>query len=164
MRIRPVTDTNEFGEYARVLRNSFATVAAALGLTPENAPTNAAFIDANRLRESFDKGAIFFCAIEDNRMIGTVAVEKSGDCEGLYYIERLAVLPEYRHMGYGTLLMDHACAEIVRRGGNRVSIGIINENDVLKKWYSGYGFTETGIKRFEHLPFTVCFMEKIPGN
>lgn len=41
-----------------------------------------------------------------------------------------------------------------------LSIGIINENKVLKQWYSSFGFNETGFKKFPHLPFTVCFMEK----
>jgi ribosomal protein S18 acetylase RimI-like enzyme len=160
MTIRPVTDVNEFEECAIVMRNSFATVAASFGLTPKNAPTNAAFTNAVRLRESFEKGTAFFCIFEGDHMIGTIAVEKSKDHDDLFYIERLAVLPEYRHKGYGALLMDHACAEIIHRGGTRVSIGIINENEILKKWYSEYGFVETGTKRFEHLPFTVCFMEK----
>lgn len=34
---------------------------------------------------------------------------------------------------------------------------------VLKGWYLAYGFTETGAKRFERLPFAVCFAEKSAG-
>jgi len=58
------------------------------------------------------------------------------------------------------MLMDFACEKISERNGKLISIGIINENSVLKNWYIKYGFIEKGLKRFDHLPFEVCFMEK----
>jgi len=36
---------------------------------------------------------------------------------------------------------------------------MINESTILKNWYKKLGFRETGTKNFEHLPFTVCFMD-----
>ncbi len=42
--------------------------------------------------------------------------------------------------------------------GKYISIGIMDENTGLKKWYLDYGFKEKGTKEFDHLPFTVCFM------
>jgi len=47
--------------------------------------------------------------------------------------------------------------------GEKLSIGIINEHAVLKKWYETKGFKETSVMKFEQLPFTVCFMEKPLG-
>jgi hypothetical protein len=44
--------------------------------------------------------------------------------------------------------------------GKKASIGIINENVRLKKWYIKHGFCEKALQRFDHLPFTVCFLEK----
>ena len=75
-------------------------------------------------------------------------------------MERLAVLPSYRHRGIGRALMDFAFEAVKKHGGKKVSIGIINENRVLKNWYMEYGFVETGTRVFRHLPFEVCFMEK----
>lgn len=43
--------------------------------------------------------------------------------------------------------------------GETICIGIIEENAVLKEWYKQLGFKHIGIKKFEHLPFTVGFME-----
>jgi hypothetical protein len=37
--------------------------------------------------------------------------------------------------------------------------GIVEDDTVLKNWYTANGFTHTGTKRFGHLPFTVGFME-----
>ena len=42
---------------------------------------------------------------------------------------------------------------------NKITIGIIEENTVLKKWYEESGFVSTGTKASPHLPFTVGFME-----
>jgi hypothetical protein len=39
--------------------------------------------------------------------------------------------------------------------GKVVSIGIINDNEMLKDCYRKYGFEETGLRKFEHLSFTV---------
>jgi ribosomal protein S18 acetylase RimI-like enzyme len=57
--------------------------------------------------------------------------------------------------------MDFAIERIKAFGGKRVSIGLIDSNTCLKEWYRRQGFEETGIKSFEHLPFNVCFMDKM---
>ncbi len=93
-------------------------------------------------------------------MIGCVAIEPSKNKDKSYYIERLAVVPEKRHHGYGGSLLSYAIDKINENGGSTISIGIINENKVLKEWYKNYGFKETECKRFGHLPFEVCFMSK----
>jgi len=75
-------------------------------------------------------------------------------------MEKLAILPEYRHKGFGKKLVDFVFDYVRRENGAKVSIGFINENSVLKGWYKDYGFVETNVKQFEHLPFLVCFMER----
>lgn len=147
-----------FDECAKVIRDSFITVAHDFGLTRENAPTNPAFLEADALNKMYEKNIKMFAVCKNDVQIGFVAVEKADDT--LYYMEKLAVLPEYRHKGCGKMIMDFVTSFVKDRGGKRVSIGIINENTVLKNWYMSYGFRETGTKAFPHLPFTVCFMEK----
>lgn len=88
---------------------------------------------------------------------GFVAIARQ--CESIYEMKKLAVLPCYQHHGYGKALMDFTRAYIKSQNGEKVTIGMINENIILKKWYSAYGFLEKGTKIFSHLPFTVCFME-----
>lgn len=156
--IREITNDIGLKESAKVIRNSFITIASDFGLNKENCPSNPAFISLTNLRELREKGVRMFGLFCDNRQVGFVAVEKASDI--VYYMEKLAVLPEYRHRGFGKQLMDFVFAYVRREGGKKVSIGIINENTVLKNWYRDYGFVETGTRRFEHLPFLVCFMEK----
>jgi Acetyltransferases len=148
-----------FDECAEVIRNSFITVANELKLTRENAPTNPAFIENNALNIMYEKKIDMFAVTDENDgCIGFVALEKAED--GAFYMERLAILPAYRHRGYGKMVLDFAVSYVREKRGKKISIGIINENEVLKNWYMSYGFMETGTKVFQHLPFTVCFMEK----
>jgi len=144
-------------ECVRVIRDSFRTVADEFGLTKESAPTNAAFIELDSLEALHQKGTRFFGGFFDDRLVGFVAIRKAKD--DLYYMEKLAVLPGFRHRGYGRKLVEHAIKAVKEVGGARISIGIINENTVLKEWYKGIGFVETGIRQYPHLPFKVCYME-----
>ena len=74
------------------------------------------------------------------------------------YLERLAVLPEYRGQGYGTRLARHAMASAQKKGAARMSIGIVAAQTELKQWYDRLGFKEGETKGFDHLPFMVTFM------
>jgi len=141
-----------------VIRDSFITVANDFNITRENAPTNAAFIEMKNLEAMKQKGVDMYGAYIDESLIGFVAIEKSN--EDLYFMEKLAVLPLYRHNGYGSRLIDFVVETVKEAGGKKISIGIINENNVLKDWYMKNGFSETGIKKFPHLPFSVCFLER----
>ncbi len=145
-------------ECAEIIRDSFITVANDLMLTKENAPTNPAFIDTAALRKMYDKQLDMFAVTEENVTVGFVAIEKAAD--DTFYMEKLAVLPAFRHKGYGRAIMDFVFERVRSSGGKRVSIGIINENEVLKNWYTNYGFVDTEIKVFKHLPFTVCLMAR----
>lgn len=157
--IKPVND--DLDKWVELLRASFITVADEFGITRENAPTNPAFADTDSLLRMIKKGVSLFGAYFDSRRAGFVALEKAEN--GCWYMERLAVLPEYRHKGIGRKLIDFSCETVKERGGDKISIGIINDNKVLKNWYTEYGFTQTGTKVFKHLPFEVCFMEKPVG-
>ena len=71
----------------------------------------------------------------------------------------VAILSEYRHFGYGKALLDFCKDKIKELGGSKITIGIVEENTVLKDWYAANEFIHTGTKQFEHLPFTVGYME-----
>ncbi len=156
--IKEITNIAELEAGALVIRNSFQTVANEFGLTKNNSPTHPAFITVDRLQEAKDKGVVFFGFFDGNKQIGLVALEKS--TEDVYFLERLSVLPNYRHHGYGKKLLDYGFNYVSAKGGKVIKIALINKHAVLKKWYLDYGFIETGTKQFPHLLFTVCFMEK----
>lgn len=74
-------------------------------------------------------------------------------------MNNLSILPEFRHKGYGKELLDICKNKVKELGGNKITIGIIEENTRLKEWYTAYGYIHTDTSKFELLPFTVGFME-----
>jgi len=74
-------------------------------------------------------------------------------------MHNLAVIPELRHKGYGKQLLNFCITKVKEAGGVKIAISITEKNTVLKNWYAEYGFVHTGTKTFEHLPFTVGYME-----
>ena len=161
--IREIGEEAELMVSVAVIREAFATVARDFNLTAANAPTNPAFIQRDGLKALQEKGLHLFGCFVKGRQVGFIAIEKAPGTHDpeLYYLEKVAVLPEQRHHGIGTKLLDFGCAFVRARGGRKISIALINENEILKQWYRAYGFRETGLKHFEHLSFTVCFMEKL---
>ncbi|HNX59241.1 MAG TPA: GNAT family N-acetyltransferase [Spirochaetota bacterium] len=158
--IRELKTDEELNGAVDVMRRAFATVAEEFNFTEENAPTNAAFMTFDRLRESSSRGVRLFGVFTDGKLAGTVALERSPDNGEVFYLERLAVVPEQRHLKLGRALLDFAFNMARDEGGKKISIGTIDENSRLKKWYLDYGFVEVCVRRYEHLPFSVCFMEK----
>ena len=156
--IREITREADLRNSVNVIRNAFETVAAEFKLTPENCPTSPAFVTTEQLRALRDKGVKPFGLFHDDVQLGFVAVERADGA--VYYLEKLAVLPGYRHRGYGKKLIAFVCNYVKKNKCEKISLGMINESTILKDWYKKLGFQETGTKKFEHLPFTVCFMEK----
>lgn len=157
--IKEIKSEKDLIECTEVIQKSFKTVADEFNLNISNAPTHPSNITLTALKESVGKGITCYGLYRNNKVIGCISIEKSPDINK-YYIEKLSVLPDKRNNGYGKMLMDFACDKIREKGGKIISIGIINENAILRNWYKKYGFNEKGLKRFAHLPFEVCFMEK----
>ncbi|MCL2163674.1 MAG: GNAT family N-acetyltransferase [Oscillospiraceae bacterium] len=149
-------DTSDLPLAVEVIRESFATVAKDLGLTEQNCPKFVGFITTTeRLLTHQSWGWRIYGLYENERLVGYVSISKEKE----YEIHNLAVLPEFRHKGYGKKLLDFCVERIVGSGGDKVIISITEENTVLRNWYVAYGFVHTGTKRFDHLPFTVGYME-----
>jgi ribosomal protein S18 acetylase RimI-like enzyme len=142
---------------ALVIRNSFRTVAKEFNLTRTNCPTHPSFVTIRQLTELKKKGLNFFGGFLGKTQVGFVALEKVD--EALYYMEKLAVLPDYRHQGYGRKLVEFAVDCVGSHNGKKISIGTIDEHTILKDWYTKLGFKEVSTRKFNHLPFTVCYME-----
>jgi len=140
-----------------VIRDSFQTVAIEFGLNGLNCPTHPSLMTLDKLLE-LEKKARMFGLFLNNVQVGFVAVEKADGT--LCYMDKLAVIPEHRHKGYGRKLVEFVLDYVKKNRGEKVSLGMIDESAVLKNWYRQLGFEVTRTKNFEHLPFTVCFMEK----
>ena len=159
-------EPSEFSLAAAVIRTSFITVADDLGLTEQNCPKYVGYVTtAERLQTQFDWGWWIYGLYEAEQLIGYVSVSKvppendTMDTDEAYEIHNLAVLPEYRHKGYGMQLLEFCVTKVREFGGKKINISIVEENTILKNWYDEYGFIHTGTKKYEHLPFTSGYME-----
>ena len=140
-----------------IIRSSFITVAEEFGLTENNCPSHTAFMTFDKLERPFNDGRPMFLFYRDDIPVGYFSLAKCSDEE--WELNNLAVLPGYRHLGIGKTMVDYAVSMVKSYGGNKISIGIIEENTKLKDWYLKLGFNHILTRKFEHLPFTVGFME-----
>ena len=157
-------------EAVEVIRTSFATVARDLGLTEQNCPKYVGYVTSTeRLTTQHSWGWRMYGLYDIDKLIGYVSVSEvmqtsdSSEAGKVFEIHNLAVLPEYRHNSHGKRLLDFCVDKIAELGGTKVIISIIEENTVLKNWYTAYGFVHTGTKKYEHLPFTSGYMELMIG-
>lgn len=148
---------HDLPECIDVIRRSFSTVVDEFGLTEENCYTHPAFMKMERFAYEFGLGKLMFKLVDNSQIIGFVQLADNRN--GTFELERLAVIPEFRHLGYGKALIEHAVKTAVSLGATTIHAGITDENTVLKKWYLSNGFTFIETKKFEHLPFTVGYIE-----
>ena len=155
--IKQVENKEQLNICLDIIRSSFITVAEEFCLTKNNCPSHTAFITIDKLKKQFADGRPMFLFYQGDIPVGYFSLAKCSDEE--WELNNLAVLPEYRHLGIGKTIVDYAVAMVKSCGGNKISIGIIEENTKLKNWYLNLGFKHILTRRFEHLPFTVGFME-----
>lgn len=145
-----------------VINQSFQTVAFEFGLTIENCPTNGAFIKADRLMQEYKKGNLMYGYYEDDKLIGFAEITHMKDTQ--YSLDKLSVLPDYRHKGIGEKLVYHGASLVSQLGGKNIIIGIIDEDIRLKNWFLKLGFGVIETRQTKHLPFTVGIMNMKLSN
>lgn len=153
-----ITGYEQLSVCLEIIQKSFWTVAVDFGITRENCPSHTAFITLGKLKSQFDENRLMFIMRYDEKPVGYFSLCKSGESNTVFELNNLSVLPEYRHMGFGGMMIDKAKKTVKNLGGEKINIGIIEENERLKNWYKKKGFVHMGTKKFPHLPFTTGFM------
>ncbi|MGD0276968.1 MAG: GNAT family N-acetyltransferase [Syntrophales bacterium] len=154
-KIRTCTQ-EDIGVLVETMRRSFQDIAERFGLTQENAPNHPSNCTAEWIKKDMDRGVTYFIIENGDFVCGCVAIKRANP--GVCYLERLAVLPDQRHQGFGETLVNHVISKAKLLGVRNVNIGIIAEHTELKIWYRGIGFVEGESKAYTHLPFRVTFM------
>ena len=143
-----------------IIRKSFKTVADDFGFTMENAPRFTAFATTEeRLYwQMANEPRLMFVYEKDGIMCGyySLLMQDNNECE----LNNLAVLPEYRHLGIGKQLLEHAYKTAADHGCRLINIGIVEENQRLRKWYEQNGAVHTGTRKFDFFPFTCGYLVK----
>ncbi len=149
---------SEYETASEVIRKSFATAAKEFNLTEQNCPTHGSFIKLSRLLYESKNGSLFFAYYHEGNIIGTLELTDRGN--GLWFLGKLSVLPEYRRNGYGKSLLDFADNYVKEKKGIAIFLSIINENLRLREWYEKSGYNYIGFEKFESLPFVSGYMKK----
>jgi N-acetylglutamate synthase-like GNAT family acetyltransferase len=139
-----------------IIRNSFRDVAERFNLTPENSPTHPSNCTEEWINRELDKGITYYILENNGKPCGCVALELARP--KVCYLERLAVLPQFRRKGFGGALVRHVLEEAHKKEALRVEIGIIAKHTELREWYEKLGFSVKETVHFNHLPFDVTFM------
>ena len=152
-------EEKDYREAVAVIKESFMTVADEFGITEENAPRYVAFAtDEEKLRSWRDEQhRPMFGFFKDDKMVGYYNLCITGDeCE----LGSLSVLPEYRHGKIGKQLLDDAISRAKSLGCKTMKLSIVEENQLLRKWYEDQGFIHEGTEKFDFFPFTCGYMKK----
>jgi len=153
-------DEQDIAECVRVIKDSFATVANEFGFTVENAPRFTAFATTeDRLKWHLLGEHRPMYAFYDNEVIVgyySLLLQDNQKCE----LNNLCVIPTYRHQGIGEELLKHAFKTAQELNCNKINIGIVEENQVLRKWYESFDFVHIGTQKFDFFPFTCGYMVK----
>lgn len=151
---------SQIDECVCVIRDSFLTVANELGFTEQNAPRFTAFATTSeRLNRQLNhENRPMFAYYDGDKIVGYYSLLKkdNNECE----LNNLCTLPSYRHRGIGESLLNHSFETAKEMGCVKMSIGIVEENTVLRKWYEAFGFVHTGTQKFDFFPFTCGYMER----
>ena len=95
---------------------------------------------------------------EDGRIVGyySLLIMDNNECE----LNNLAVLPDFRHKGIGKKLLEHSFDMARDMGCRKMLIGIVEENQPLRKWYEENGAVHLGTRKFDFFPFTCGYLTK----
>lgn len=151
---------HDIAECVKVIRESFTTIADEFGFTVENAPRFTAFATTeDRLKyHLLEEHRPMYAFYDNGKIVGyySLLLQDNNECE----LNNLCVLPAYRHRGIGEELLKHSFETAEGLNCNKINIGIVEENNVLRKWYESFGFVHTGTQKFDFFPFTCGYMEK----
>ncbi|MRI32502.1 GNAT family N-acetyltransferase [Endozoicomonas sp. OPT23] len=144
-------------ELASIISISNTDVAKLFSITKENNPKHPSFYTRDWVLSDMERGEQYFLFLKNGIAIGCVAVEFPNS--EVSYLNRLSVLPKHRSNGVGENLVNYVYEYSRANHAKRISIGIIADHDVLKKWYVKLGFKEGETRVFDHLPFNVTYLQ-----
>lgn len=99
--------------------------------------------DVANVEEHYMNNGCFWCLIADNDVIGTIAIRKIDDTNGIAELKRMFVLPEFQGNGYGRLLLEHAVKSAREQKYRKICLDTRKQFSVAQHLYRSVGFRET---------------------
>lgn len=146
-------------ECLQVIHRGYEPVAVQFGLTNDNCPYRGrADLPLTVLQQEFLAGIKMYGYQVENNIVAFVSINVNKDA---IKINDIVVLPEYWNKGIGTALLEFVKDRAAELELSKITLGMIDDNRVLKKWYEKNGFRNIGYVKYPKAPFTVGNMELI---
>ena len=131
--IRKVTE-KDIPECVRVVRQSFQTVADEFGFTAEKDPKFTSYATTEeRLRwHMFNEHRPMYACFVDGKIVGYYSLCINGS---EIELSNLCTVPEYRHCKVGESLMLHSFDRARELGFTEITIGVVEQNERVRRWY-----------------------------
>lgn len=155
--IRKVSE-KDIPECVHVIRRSFQTVADEFGFTAEKDPKFTSYAtDNGRLEYHFhvEKRPMYACFV-DGKIAGYYSLHIA---DGEIELSNLCTLPEFRHRKIGESLVLHSFDRARELGFSEITIGVVDMNERVKRWYESFGFIKSG-ECNAYLTFHCIFMKR----
>jgi len=148
----------ELYDCLNIYHKGYETVAVEFGLTEDNCPDRGrASLPYHKLLEAYESGTLLFAYYLGDIPVGLIAMKMVDD--DVCKLDDIVVLPEYRRRGYGIALLDFCKQQALQLSARKLTLGMIDDNKRLRRWYEANGFVNCGYKVYAGAPFTVGKME-----
>lgn len=99
--------------------------------------------DVADVERYYMKNGCFWCLLDNENVIGTVAIRPIDNVKRIVELKRMFVLPEYQGKGYGRLLLEHAITYSRERNYHKMCLDTRKEFSAAQYLYRNVGFQAT---------------------
>ena len=96
-------------------------------------------VEDNLVETALEKDLFSICVYDEERIVGIGRI--IGDGALYFYIQDIIVLPEYKGLGIGKLIMDNIEIYLGKEANNNSFIGLMAA-DGVRGFYTKYGYEE----------------------
>ena len=100
-------------------------------------------VDVANVEQHYMNNGCFWCLIDENKIIGTIAIRMIDGDNAIVELKRMFVLPEYQGKGYGRLLLEHAVNYAWTQQYRKIYLDTRKQFLVAQHLYRSVGFQET---------------------
>ena len=168
VQFRAVND-RDLPTVADIIRRAWAPVADLVGMTPDKAPTFAAYVTAESLHSYLrEREMTMFVMLLSGEIVACGAVSLDPEDPGVGVINRVAVRPELQGRGLGKGIVRFLENELIRRGAQTVRLGHVTANEPLHDFYTRLGYTTIDTRISDGWGIPITYKEKqltpVPGG
>jgi len=154
--IKPIS-FEEVSACADIVDKSFAPIIEKFNIIAEECPGHVGAKVESLLAEKFREGYFPFGYFHEGKQVGFVSITNKGG--GIFELNLISVLPEFRHFGFGKKMLDFCKNKVLELCGNKIEIEVLDVNELVKNWYLENSFVHTNKEKIKFLSFEMCCME-----